>query len=887
MIGSTLSHYHIESEIGRGGMGIVYRATDTKLNRTVAIKVLPSAALATADDRARFYREAQAAAQLHHSSIATIFQIDEAVPSDAPHGTQPSPFIVMEFIEGETLEVRIKKGPLKLKEVSQIAKEVASALELAHTKKIVHRDIKSANVMLTTKGSAKVLDFGLAKTAQSTQLTRMGSTMGTVAFMSPEQARGEEVDGRTDLWALGVVLYEMISGRNPFGGDYEQAVVYSILNEDPEPLTAVRTGVPMELESIVSKCLRKEAKHRYQSATDLIADLENAENKGLFAGSGVNVSRMSMKPSTSVKPAKTLWPFALAFAAFVVGGALVWAAGNQGPSTEGPVSTDVIRSTIVLPAEYPFLPAQGNGLGLEISNLDITKDGKLLVYVTEFEGTSALAIRNLEARTTRVLPETKDAVIPRFSPDGKWIAYISGSELYQVAVEAGRPRFISAVANPTGHFWNADNHIYVGDIQGATFDKLTLEGDRTHLVPDSRCNCGMPTAGPGGQGMVVSGRDEERVLWFQEGKEVRNLDINGSHLTFLSDSYVLYARTGTLYASRFDAAAGTTVGNEHVVLNDLRTGSIVRSGHYATSDAGTLVYVAGQPSGLTTVVVRSPNGDEEDIGLPQGVYGPVDISPDERFVIILSRDRGGQYIQFDRRTKTSRTLPTSGRRANAIWSADGSRIAFSHVENGRSKVYSSTADGSNQKLLFETEGEVALEGWSSDTNFIAFNATLSGLSRLFIQDLTQQTRREIRPDSVSSFWASDWSRKGDFLTYTRVGEGGSAVMIEAFPFDGQRKVISISGGEEAEWLPDQDAFVYRNGSEWFIVRQEGSTLDSFSDPKLLFDGPYANIAGMEYRMMKDGKAILQRSLNTSEKESRIEVVSGLDKLVEELVSQNE
>jgi len=220
MIGSTLSHYHIESELGRGGMGIVYRAKDTKLNRTVAIKVLPSAALATEDDRARFYREAQAAAQLHHPSIATIFQIDEAVPSDAPHGTQPSPFIVMEFIEGQTLEERIKKGPLKLSEVNQIAQEVASALELAHAKKIVHRDIKSANVMLTAKGSAKVLDFGLAKTAQSTQLTRMGSTMGTVAFMSPEQARGEEVDGRTDLWALGVVLYEMISGRNPFGGDY-------------------------------------------------------------------------------------------------------------------------------------------------------------------------------------------------------------------------------------------------------------------------------------------------------------------------------------------------------------------------------------------------------------------------------------------------------------------------------------------------------------------------------------------------------------------------------------------------------------------------------------------------------------------------------------------
>ncbi|MDA0875519.1 MAG: serine/threonine-protein kinase, partial [Bacteroidetes bacterium] len=240
MTRTTLGSYRILEELGRGGMGIVYRAEDTKLERTVALKVLPAAALASQEDRARFYREAKAAAALNHPNIAQIYQIDEAVPEGSPTD-DVRPYIAMEFIEGGTLEDQIKAAPLKLDVAVRIATQVAEALKAAHAKQIVHRDIKSANIMLTKDGQAKVLDFGLAQTSHSTKLTRMGSTLGTVAYMSPEQARGEEVDGRTDLYSLGTVLYEMIAGKLPFGGEYEQAVVYSILNADPEPLTALRT----------------------------------------------------------------------------------------------------------------------------------------------------------------------------------------------------------------------------------------------------------------------------------------------------------------------------------------------------------------------------------------------------------------------------------------------------------------------------------------------------------------------------------------------------------------------------------------------------------------------------------------------------------------------
>lgn len=277
MIGTTLSHYSIEAELGRGGMGIVYKARDTKLDRTVAIKVLPATALSSGEDRARFYREAKAAASLHHPNIATVFEIDEAVASDAPYGTQPSPFIAMEFIDGGSLKDEIDKGPMKLPRAVEIAIQIADALKAAHAGNIVHRDIKGQNVMLTKTGQAKVLDFGLAKTAQSTMLTRMGSTLGTASYMSPEQARGEDVDHRSDIWSLGVVLYEMVSGRLPFAGEYEKAVMYGILNEDPEPLTAVRTGVPMGLEWIVSKMTAKKPENRYQSCDDLLVDLKTVD----------------------------------------------------------------------------------------------------------------------------------------------------------------------------------------------------------------------------------------------------------------------------------------------------------------------------------------------------------------------------------------------------------------------------------------------------------------------------------------------------------------------------------------------------------------------------------------------------------------------------------
>jgi serine/threonine protein kinase len=248
-----ISHYRIIGKLGAGGMGVVYRAEDTKLGRTVALKFIAPREIESAEEKARFLHEAQAAASLGHPNICVVHEIDEA---------DGRLFMAMEYVEGESLKDRVARGPLKIDEALDVAIQIAQGLDAAHRKSVVHRDVKPANIMIESSGLVKIMDFGLAKMSGRSKLTKTGTTLGTVAYMSPEQARGAEADHRSDIWSLGAVIYEMVAGRQPFKGDYEQAVLYSIMNEAPEPLTSVRAGVPMELDRIVAKALAKDRAER-------------------------------------------------------------------------------------------------------------------------------------------------------------------------------------------------------------------------------------------------------------------------------------------------------------------------------------------------------------------------------------------------------------------------------------------------------------------------------------------------------------------------------------------------------------------------------------------------------------------------------------------------
>ncbi len=299
MIGKTISHYKILEKLGEGGMGVVYKAEDTKLKRTVALKFLSPQAIGTEEDKTRFIHEAQAAAALNHPNICTVHEIDE-------YGDRS--FIVMECIEGESLKAKIKSGPLQLDEAVEIAVEIAEGLQEAHNKGIIHRDIKSANIMLTAAGRVKVMDFGLAKSSGRTQLTRSGTTVGTVAYMSPEQGRGEPVDHRTDIWSLGIVLYEMITGELPFKGDYEQVVLYSIMNEQPGSIRDLRSGVLFELEKVVTKAMVKDPDERYRQVDDVLSDLKCIKRKMESKIEKEESARTEPAPSIAVLPFVNMSP---------------------------------------------------------------------------------------------------------------------------------------------------------------------------------------------------------------------------------------------------------------------------------------------------------------------------------------------------------------------------------------------------------------------------------------------------------------------------------------------------------------------------------------------------------------------------------------------------
>ncbi len=825
MIGTTLSHYQIVSELGRGGMGIVYKAEDTKLNRTVAIKVLPVAALGNEDDKARFFREAQAAAQLHHANIATVFAIEEAASDD---GTK-QPFIAMEYIDGETLTESIAKGPLKLDEAVEIATQVANALDAAHEKNIVHRDVKSGNVMLTKKGNAKVLDFGLAKTAQSTKLTQLGSTLGTIAYMSPEQARGEEVDRRSDLWSLGVLLYEMISGRLPYAGEYEQAAVYSILNEDPEPLTSIRTGVPMALELLVGKCLSKNADQRYQSATDLLVDLKalNVRSKQLSRASGASMrhSAVAAGPVVEVSSKHSALPIvAVGVLAFVFGALALYFLS--------PTETQPVRKF-----EYP---ASG------VTALAISHGGNAYAYVQN----DTLYARELSSLGIRTLTATS-ADIVFWSPDDSRIGYAETQRLFTIETSGGQPDVVSTFETGTirGATWLASDDILVsvrsgndlGEILSVRSSGGNTEVFRRRNLEANVYSFDAISSSIDGEQIVVMARDVEGVhsarilsdtgditLFQERGQILQGLALSPA-------GYLVYSSLSTgIWSYAFSSDYRSVTGNAFRIAP---RGAVQPS----VSTNGIFAYVQTELVHNQVSFVSDAGETEIRFGQPSELLlGPA-IHPEEDRVLI-SKNGNSLWLVDSRGSETLVDTGYEGVEIVNAWLSDGRRVILSSF---REEVDIVVVDITGAKSPYPlVEGGAWAASLSRDESLLAFYSVTEEMRRdLFFVKL------DVQPDTVAvvggrnTYLSTPVDESvpqihpdGDLLLYQTNASGRWQLVVRTFPDpDENFWPITIDGGYRARWHPNGRMIYYMTEDEmlWRVPFDRTADLP-VGEPERLF-----------------------------------------------------
>lgn len=703
MTGTSLAHYHIDVELGRGGMGIVYRATDTKLDRTVALKILPPHALSSEDDRARFFREAKAAAQLHHQHIATVFEISEAIPENAPHGTEPRPYIAMEYVDGFSLADRIAGGPLKLDEAVRIATQATLALGAAHEAGIVHRDVKSGNIMLTSKGEVKVLDFGLAKTAASTQLTRQGSTLGTIAYMSPEQARGDDVDRRTDLWALGVVIYEMIAGRLPFSADYEQAALYGILNEDPEPLTAVRTGVPMGIEWIVTKLLAKRAADRYQNADDLLVDLRTVDlsNTGLSRVS--SASKPEAPADSRTRSLRRVHPGFVAAAAVVLLASAFWL-GSLGTPDPGPV-----RSTkrIVQPMR----------IGGVVGVLDISPNGDRIAFATD-----AVRVLDLTTGSMRPYQVPGSYVHADFSEDGAALLLTSAAGIERMDVSTGSVIHVidTREGGPRAE-WVDENTIVFEEDQEVHSLSLTTGETRQVIAKDPLIglyDVDYPYMLPDGETLVATAQfrnEPDRIgFWdLESGRNLGYIHVPGNRVQWDNAGHLVFTADGNAMAMPFDPDRLEQTGPLFQVDEDVRPEGL------SVSREGTIIHVGDRIGTLANsrpivpLILRFDGASAAiDLGpdvFPPAVYRDGVVHPDGRVAAVVVEEPSGSSIDppsdiwiLDFETGTRRALTRGGTSDFPAWSVTGDSLFFMSTEADDQLMVVAASGRGGEQLVYDT-----------------------------------------------------------------------------------------------------------------------------------------------------------------------------------------
>jgi hypothetical protein len=895
--GDRVGPYEIVAPLGAGAMGEVYRATDTKLNRNVALKVLPERFALDPDRLARFTREAHLLARLNHPNIAAIYGLEES------HGAQA---LVLELIEGPTLADRIARGPLSLDEALPIARQMADALEAAHEKGIIHRDLKPANIKIAPNGVVKVLDFGLAKVwdgapqfdlSDSPRLTApdLGerTILGTPAYMSPEQARGQALDKRTDIWAFGCVLYEMLTGRAPFAGDTISDTLAAILEREPDR-TILPADTPLPIRRLLRRCLEKDRKGRLDSAAGARLEIDDA-----MAPPAAETPALGATPSRRVTPVA----IAALTGVVVIAALVVWTLMR--PAQQAPVLSSRF--------EIAASPAEP----LNVSNYDrdlaLSPDGRHFVYRAGWGpptlGT-ALMVRAIDELDARQLPGIF-ALGVFFSPDSRWIGFFTPTELKKVSIAGGPAITLCSVTGASlGASWGEDNTIVF-----ATNDPLTGlwrvsadGGEPTALtMPDATqrgSDHGFPSVLPGGRGVLftitAAGQADDAevaVLDLKTGQR-KTLVRGGSQAEFVDPSggtgqagYLTYAAAGTLRAVRFDPARLELIGDPVTVVEQVMI-KPTGAANYAVSRQGTFFYVPGGVSVQMlprSLVWVDRKGHEEPIKAPLRPYGAPRISPDgTRLLFGLTDQESNDTWIWDLERETLRRLTFApGSDSLALWTPDGRRIIFTSDRAGVLNLYSQAADGTgvadrlttsaNQQFPSSISPDGTLVVGFERLSMAASTQMAPGAAwRVQLYPLAGAASRpgpgpspstspaRVEPPAQTLFdgvWA-EFSPNGRYLAYqSAAGEPGqSEVYVRPFPqVDSGRWQISTKGGTRPAWARSGRELFYLDASNTLTavpVQTSGSTF-SAGKPEKVFDANYSTpYPPRSYDVSPDGRRFL-------------------------------